>query len=585
MIKPFFAAAFALPSALPLALAIAFPLASTSAIGADLPPPPPVFTWTGAYIGFNAGYTFRNSANISAATTNVLDAGARAGVFGAASAVGATGVVSSGLDGFFSGGQIGYNWQFAERYVIGLEADIQGAGVRGGGNFVTTTPSYVDPASSANSRVTVHRDLEYLGTARARAGYALAPNFLLYATGGLAYGGVDLSAKVRQTLSPSALFSPTGKGDLFENRVGWTIGGGAELAFTPNLSAKFEALYYDLGRATISGFPSQVYTNVLNGAVEVADTSTVSTRYNGVILRAGINYRFDGSAPTGSGSAATPLFAVPTFVAAPPPAFGDWKVSITPYAWAADTNGTMTARGDTVDVNASFIDVLTRSSSIPLPFMGHLEARNGPLSLYGDITWMRLRFAGSATRQFNPVADLGVGVNATAFVKETLTIVEAGAFYELARWSVSGGAPAAFTAIDAFAAARYWNVNIAITGTTSSSVSSNIADLQEIGSTPINNSLGMHWVDPVIGLRLRQTLTADDEFILRGDIGGFGVGSKFSWQVFGGYSHQFSFGPLNVAGVIGYRALGVDYSTGSGDFRRGVDMVMHGPIIGLTLPF
>ena len=58
-----------------------------------------------------------------------------------ASALGATGSVGTRLNGFFAGGQLGYNWQFSDRFVAGLEADLQGAGVRGGGSFTNLTPA------------------------------------------------------------------------------------------------------------------------------------------------------------------------------------------------------------------------------------------------------------------------------------------------------------------------------------------------------------------------------------------------------------------------------------------------------------
>ncbi|HEY8161108.1 MAG TPA: hypothetical protein VIF34_02390 [Methylocystis sp.] len=68
-------------------------------------------------------------------------------------------------------------------------------------------------------------------------------------------------------------------------------------------------------------------------------------------------------------------------------------------------------------------------------------------------------------------------------------------------------------------------------------------------------------MDPAIGLRMRQGFTpGGGTFEMRGDIGGFGAGSKFSWQVFGGYNADFEVNGMKLVGPVGYRALGMDFS-------------------------
>jgi outer membrane immunogenic protein len=71
-------------------------------------------------------------------------------------------------------------------------------------------------------------------------------------------------------------------------RVGWTAGGGIEYAFTGNLTAKVEGLYYDLGEDTISAHPVPVPNTFTRGM-------TFETQ--GAIARAGINYKFDWGSP------------------------------------------------------------------------------------------------------------------------------------------------------------------------------------------------------------------------------------------------------------------------------------------------
>ena len=271
---------------------------STAAFAADLPtrkaavlPPPPVFTWTGLYVGFNYGYTWKGSSSLSNAGFPLFDS-TPGGLWAAAAAAGPTGVVSGRLNGFFGGAQIGYNWQLPSRIVLGVEADIQGGGIRGGGGLGAITPS---PTGIAVTSGNMHRGLEHFGTVRARAGYAITPGFLAYLTGGLAYGGAQMNATFNQALNPSPLISSNGKTEYYQERVGWTLGVGGEMAIAPNLSAKLEYLYYDLGTLT-AAFPN--YQNLLQrdpftGAA-VATGLVARSRINGHILRTGLNYRFGG---------------------------------------------------------------------------------------------------------------------------------------------------------------------------------------------------------------------------------------------------------------------------------------------------
>src|SRR5208282_199209 len=100
-----------------LAGGVAFAGFAAPALGADISPSetPPVFSWSGLYVGFNSGYTWRNSSTFSTSAVNLFDAPAIPGLpglpgviphlWGPASALGATGSVGARLNGFFSGGQ------------------------------------------------------------------------------------------------------------------------------------------------------------------------------------------------------------------------------------------------------------------------------------------------------------------------------------------------------------------------------------------------------------------------------------------------------------------------------------------------
>ena len=90
------------------------------------------------------------------------------------------------------------------------------------------------------------------------------------------------------------------------------------------------------------------------------------------------------------------------------------------------------------------------------------------------------------------------------------------------------------------------------------------------------------WWDPIIGTKLTLPLGKKFSFSVRGDIGGFGVGSDFTWQAFPYFDWRFAqWGSLQA----GYRWLSMDYETGSGASRFTYDMPNQGPQLGFTFHF
>jgi hypothetical protein len=96
---------------------------------------------------------------------------------------------------------------------------------------------------------------------------------------------------------------------------------------------------------------------------------------------------------------------------------------------------------------------------------------------------------------------------------------------------------------------------------------------------------GVQWVDPIVGVRFRHRFSPTEEFSLRGDVGGFGIGTKISWQVYGGYNREFEFKGYKFTSMIGYRALAINYSTGYGEQQKGVDAIFHGPVSAVGMRF
>lgn len=252
--------------------------------------------WTGFYAGLNSGYAFGTTSgaqNYGWANPASFANSAQGGALSFANSGPGRNVDQGGI---FGGGQVGYNYQYGKFLVFGLEADMQGAGVRGTGNAYGFAP-VTGNAGYLNNNV-IQAGIDWMGTARGRIGFLLSPTTQIYATGGLAYGGVNLS-----TLPSSNIVQPSViiRTNLISTQhsaqnllAGWTGGAGAEWMFAKNWSVKAEALYYDLGSQSVSNM--QFYGVPATAGVNPIGGSTTRAYYNGVIARAGINYHFNWNA-------------------------------------------------------------------------------------------------------------------------------------------------------------------------------------------------------------------------------------------------------------------------------------------------
>jgi outer membrane immunogenic protein len=125
--------------------------------------------------------------------------------------------------------------------------------------------------------VTTNSKLDWFGTVRGRIGLAW-DRLLIYATGGYAYGGLKYGLEMSETFGASAA------NNLSFTRGGYAAGAGAEYAFAPNWSGKFEYQYLNLGSATIT---AQEFNN---GPIPFAVTTSTNFQYH--TFRLGLNYHF-----------------------------------------------------------------------------------------------------------------------------------------------------------------------------------------------------------------------------------------------------------------------------------------------------
>ena len=264
----------------------------------------------------------------------------------------------------------------------------------------------------------------------------------------------------------------------------------------------------------------------------------------------------------------------------------DWRFAVTVYGWATNMSGSATARGNTVDINASVIDLIQKSNSL-LGWDSYFEANKGRFGIFGDVVWAKLGIPLSAAAYANPIAGVRLSAQANAAITQSLLILEGGALYEVAKWPASA---TSFTAIDVQAGVRYWNfstqVNLDLTGTINFS-DPRLAQFDRTKSIGIADSGTLDWVDPLIGLRLRHQFTPSQQIMVSGDVGGFGIpgSSLFSWQAVGIYSYTWQFTGYSLSAVAGYRALSVDKDFGSGINASNLNLVLHGPLVGMTVKF
>jgi outer membrane immunogenic protein len=244
----------------------------------EAPPPifvPPPFTWTGFYVGLNAGGIWSSgsrSATLYAPATETFLTGALPGGLG-----------SQG-GGFIGGGQAGYNWQTGA-FVLGVETDFQGTTLSKTRDIVG--PSFLVPAPLSESDFfTLHSkaSLDWLGTTRARVGFVATPDnrLLIYATGGVAYAGGSANFNFFDNAT-GAFWS----GSPSSSRVGWTVGGGVEYALTNNWTIRGEYLYADLGKSNFTSVGNAVAAAVFPGVYASGHID-----YNASIFRAAVNYKF-----------------------------------------------------------------------------------------------------------------------------------------------------------------------------------------------------------------------------------------------------------------------------------------------------
>jgi outer membrane immunogenic protein len=262
-----------------------------SAFAADLPakapvfkapPPAAAYSWTGFYVGANAGYAWGHSDPASNFTCPIPGACPYINPVQLA-AFSAAGTGSLSPNGFTGGGQVGYNYQNGQ-FLYGVELDIESfrlnATLAGGG--------LVPSGAGQSSAVATSVGTDWLFTARPRVGWLVQPQLLLYATGGLAVTSLKVGNNVSDNCAAvflCGLPNLAGASSTSGTMAGYAVGGGGEWAFCQHWSVKAEYLYVNFGSV------STTLTTNLAGAA-APNTMTTSAKLNASIARFGLNYKF-----------------------------------------------------------------------------------------------------------------------------------------------------------------------------------------------------------------------------------------------------------------------------------------------------
>jgi outer membrane immunogenic protein len=240
------------------------------------------WNWTGWYVGGNVGWGFGDSTSTSLSVVNPGGAG-NIGPF-----------LTNGLPGFRSGNlypslkpsgvaggfQFGYDHQFSNNVVLGAVADIQASSLYASATVITPFAT-----TGANVTETLTAKIDWFGTVRAKLGYSFG-NWMVYGTGGLAYGDVSSSLGFFCTPGGAGCNGVNFRGSNAGLKTGWTAGVGTAVKLTDHVSVGFEYLHIDLGRSSVTALDTL--------GVFPTTSITASQHFADDLVRVNLNYKFGG---------------------------------------------------------------------------------------------------------------------------------------------------------------------------------------------------------------------------------------------------------------------------------------------------
>jgi outer membrane immunogenic protein len=230
---------------------------------AAAPPPAPVYTWTGCYIGGNVGGAWSRQTGDFAGVPAIAQV---------------PGTIDQNDSSVIGGVHLGCNYQLDPRFVVGVEGDWSWTGLNGSGS----APNILAPAGPVLAGgINMSSDTKWIASLRARLGWVVMPQTMIYATGGGAWAKTDYAG-----LDANSTGCPVGCGVVsFSNtKSGWVAGGGVEYMLTPNWFVRAEYLHYEISGASAISYAA------FTGGGPFAAFNWNDLKVNEV--RAGISYKF-----------------------------------------------------------------------------------------------------------------------------------------------------------------------------------------------------------------------------------------------------------------------------------------------------
>jgi hypothetical protein len=224
-----------------------------------------------------------------------------------------------------------------------------------------------------------------------------------------------------------------------------------------------------------------------------------------------------------------------------------WRHTMGIYMVGASIDGTVGVGPVEGDIDVSFGDIL---DNLDIGGMAAYHGERGPWYIGADFMYLGLEKKKSG---------IGPTGNAQSKVEVDQLLFEVDGGYALTEQ------------LDVYGGLRYWDLE---------------SKVSLVGGGPLGQAVtakvSESWVDPVVGLRYVVPLSERWRLVTRGDIGGFGLGSDFSWHVTAFFGWELV---DNVMAMFGIRYIDVDYDDGSGSERFLFDVTLGGPAAGIAWSF
>jgi len=232
----------------------------------------------------------------------------------------------------------------------------------------------------------------------------------------------------------------------------------------------------------------------------------------------------------------------------------EWHFNVAPYVWLAGMDGDVTVRGFNSEVDLDFFGDIFEVLDIGA--LGHFEASKGPWTAMTDLVYMKVSENGDTPGPI--ISDIDVEM-------QTLILEVGGAYRVYETDSNFFNKPMSLSVLGGL---RYTHLDVDVDITASPAIA--------------DRSGSKDWVDPFVGFRTTIQWTRRWSSSVRFDIGGFGVGSDFAYQIATiqkiEINDRFDF-------VFGYRRLSYDYDDGSGASKFEYDVALSGPLLGMNIKF